>query len=299
MNILIKTIRNHAGLSQLELADRLGVTFATINRWENAKAVPNKMAQMKLYDFCKEMDIPVYDILIQKIQDEAKSLPVTDDRMVLFHGSKSGIAGRIAPISREKCDFGAGFYMGTEPMQPLTLICDYEKSKFYIVSVALSGLRNLDIPADLEWAMIVAYNRGKMDSIKGTAMYEKYRMRCEDNDIMIGSIANDRMFYVLDNFFQGNITDLALVKSLSALQLGRQYVAVTQTGCDAVRIEKEIPLSYLEKRFLRDVSEANRMKGVSMADAICKKYRREGLFFDEIIDRARRNNCGQNLTQAM
>ena len=287
MNTLIKTIRNHAGLSQQELADRLGVTFATINRWENAKAAPNKMAQTKLYDFCKEMAIPVYDILIQKIQYEAKNLPVSDDRMVLFHGSKSGIVGRIAPISREKCDFGAGFYMGTEPMQPLTLICDYEKAKFYIVSIAMEGLRDLDIPADLEWAMVVAYNRGKMDSIKGTAMYEKYRMLCENKDIMIGSIANDRMFYVLDNFFQGNITDLALVKSLSALQLGRQFVAVTQTACDLVRIEKEIPLSYLEKRFLRDVSEANRVKGVSMADDICKNYRREGLFFDEIIDRAK------------
>ena len=287
MNTLIKTIRNHAGLSQQELADRLGVTFATINRWENAKAAPNKMAQTKLYDFCKEMAIPVYDILIQNIQYEAKNLPVSDDRMVLFHGSKSGIVGRIAPISREKCDFGAGFYMGTEPMQPLTLICDYEKAKFYIVSIAMEGLRDLDIPADLEWAMVVAYNRGKMDSIKGTAMYEKYRMLCENKDIMIGSIANDRMFYVLDNFFQGNITDLALVKSLSALQLGRQFVAVTQTACDLVRIEKEIPLSYLEKRFLRDVSEANRVKGVSMADDICKNYRREGLFFDEIIDRAK------------
>jgi len=285
MNTLIKTIRNHAGLSQQELADRLGVTFATINRWENAKAVPNKMAQTRLYDFCKEMDIPVSDILIQKIWDEAKRLQISNDRILLFHGSKSGIVGQIAPISRDKCDFGAGFYMGTEPMQPLTLICDYEKAKFYIVSIAMGGLRDLDIPADLEWAMVVAYNRGKMDSIKGTAMYEKYRMLCENKDIMIGSIANDRMFYVLDNFFQGNITDLALVKSLSVLQLGRQYVAVTQKGCDAVRIEKEIHLSYFEKRFFRDVSEANRVKGVSMADNICKNYRREGLFFDEIIDR--------------
>lgn len=287
MNALIKAIRNHTGLSQQELAERLGVTFATINRWENAKAAPNRLAQSKLYDFCKEMNIPVYDMLIQKIWDEANALQISDDRIVLFHGSKSGIAGRIAPISREKCDFGAGFYMGTEPMQPLTLICDYEKAKFYIVSISLDNLRTLDVPADLDWAMIVAYNRGKMDSIKGTAMYEKYRMLCEGNDIMIGSIANDRMFYVLDNFFQGNITDLALVKSLSALQFGRQYVAVTQTGCDAVRIEKEIPLSYLEKRFLRDVSEANRVKGVSMADDICKNYRREGVFFDEIIEQAK------------
>lgn len=39
MNTLINNIRTFVGLSQQELADKLGVTFATINRWENAKAI--------------------------------------------------------------------------------------------------------------------------------------------------------------------------------------------------------------------------------------------------------------------
>ena len=163
----------------------------------------------------------------------------------------------------------------------------WEKSRFYIVSIKLNGLAKLEIPADLEWAMIIAYNRGKMESIKGTDVYEKYRHICENKDILIGSIPNDRMFFVLDNFFQGNITNLSLIKSLSALQPGRQYVAVTQQGCDAVRIEKEIPISYLEGKFLQDISEENRTKGISMANDICRNYRRERLFFDEIMDRAK------------
>ena len=287
MHNLIKAIRLHAGLNQQEFAKKLEVSFATVNRWENTKTVPNKLAQTKLYAFCKENNIPVAEMTLQRIHHEAASLNVKDDRIILFHGSKSGIRGKIAPISREKCDFGAGFYMGTEPMQPLTLICDFKKSRFYIVSIKLNDLAKLEISADLEWAMIIAYNRGKMESIKGTDVYEKYRHICENKDILIGSIANDRMFFVLDNFFQGNITNLALIKSLSALQLGRQYVAVTQQGCDAVRIEKEIPISYLERRFLQDISEENRTKGISMANDICRNYRREGLFFDEIMDRAK------------
>ena len=101
-----------------------------------------------------------------------------------------------------------------------------------------------------------------------------------------GSIANDRMFFVIDNFFIGNITDAALINSLSALELGKQYVAVTQKGCDAVRIEKEIPISYLEKLFMKEVSEANRVKGTSLSNDICKNYRREGLYFDEILEKA-------------
>jgi transcriptional regulator with XRE-family HTH domain len=287
MQVLIRKIRQFAGLSQQEFGEKLGVTFATINRWENGKATPNKLAQTKLYDFCKESNIPVYDMTIQRIQDEVNSLEIDEDRIILYHGSKSGIEGRIAPISREKCDFGAGFYMGTEPAQPLTLICDFEKSKFYIVSILVKDLETLEVPADLDWSMIVAYNRGKMEKIKGTDLYEKYCHLCEKKDVIIGSIANDRMFYVLDSFFMGNITDLALIKSLSALQLGKQYVAVTQKGCDAVRIEKEVVLSYLERRFLQDVSEENRAKGIKTANDICKNYRREGEFFDEIMDRAK------------
>lgn len=287
MQVLIKKIRQYAGLSQQALGEKLGVTFATINRWENGKATPNKLAQTKLYDFCKENKIPVYDMTIQGIQDEVQSLEIGEERIVLYHGSKSGIKGRIAPISRDKCDFGAGFYMGTEPAQPLTLICDFEKSRFYIVSISVADLETLEVPADLDWSMIVAYNRGKMEKIKGTDIYEKYRHLCENKDVIIGSIANDRMFYVLDNFFLGNITDLALIKSLSALQLGRQYVTVTQKGCDAVRIEKEVAISYLERKFLQDVSEENRARGIKAANGICKNYRRQGEFFDEIIDRAK------------
>ena len=47
------------------------------------------------------------------------------EKIRLFHGSKSGIKGKISPISRSLCDFGQGFYMGTEKEQPMTLICNY------------------------------------------------------------------------------------------------------------------------------------------------------------------------------
>ncbi len=286
MNTIIKSIRSYAKLSQQELADKLGVTFTTINRWENSKSKPNRLAQTSLYEFCKDACIPVCDMTLHRIRDEVAMLHIPENRIILYHGSKSGLKGDIYPASRAKCDFGKGFYMGTEPMQPLTLICDYEKSKFYVTSVSTDGLCSLNVPADLEWAMIVAFNRGKMDIIKETALYEKYRRMCSDKDFIIGNIADDRMFYVLDNFFQGNITDLALVTSLSALQLGRQYVAISQKGCDAVKIEKEVSISYLEKRFLQDISEENRTKGISIANTICKNYRREGQFFDEILDQA-------------
>ena len=35
MQKLIKGIREYLGLSQADFAEKLGVTFATVNRWEN------------------------------------------------------------------------------------------------------------------------------------------------------------------------------------------------------------------------------------------------------------------------
>ena len=168
MQDLIKKIRSYMNMNQTEFAEQLNVTFATVNRWENGRALPNKLAQDKIYDLCKAYEVPVYDMVLEKIEAESRRIELAKGRVLLYHGSKSGIEGDIAPKSRKQCDFGEGFYMGTEPSQALTLICDYESAKFYIVSISVDDLAVLDVPADLEWAMIVAYHRGRMEKIKET-----------------------------------------------------------------------------------------------------------------------------------
>lgn len=287
MKDLILEIRNRLNASQEDLARMIGISYATVNRWENGHSQPNKAAQLRLYDICKERKVDLEDIIQKKIEKSAANIS-SSDRVILYHGSKSGIKGPIAPISRERCDFGKGFYMGTEPYQPLTLISDFEESKFYVISLDMTGLRVLNVKPDLEWAMLVAYNRGKMDEVRGTSLFEHYAAMSIGHDVVVGSIANDRMFYVLDNFFLGNITDKALVMSLSALQLGKQYVAITEKACKQAKIEAEVELSQLERVFLRDLSESNRVKGVNLANEICRDYRREGQFFDEILREAGR-----------
>ena len=274
-------------MSQTEFAKQLNVTFQAVNRWENGRALPDKLAQSKMFDLCREKQLPVYDMILKKITDKSKAMKLDSNRVLLYHGSKSGIEGTIEPKSRKQCDFGKGFYMGTDPGQTLTLICDYEKSKFYIVSVSTENLALIEVPADIDWAMLVAYHRGKMEKIDGTPFYNKYRDMTQDKDLIIGNIANDRMFFVIDNFFVGNVTDMALVNSLSALQLGKQYVVISQKGCDAVRIEAEVELSYLERLFIKEIAEENRARGISLANDICKNYRREGIYFDEILDEAK------------
>ena len=283
MQRLILDIRNQLNVSQDDLAKMIGVSFATVNRWENGHSNPNKAMQIRLYDICKEKGVDLEDIIQKKIESATLDIKKRPGRLILYHGSKSGIKGAIAPKSREWCDFGKGFYMGTDPYQPLTLISDFEQSRFYIISLDLTNLRVLTVNPDIEWAMLVAFNRGKMESARGTRLYNHYAEMAKGYDVIVGSIANDRMFYVLDNFFLGYITDKALVMSLSALQLGKQYVATTEKACRQTAIEADIELSYMERVFLRDMGESNRVKGVNLANEICRDYRREGLYFDEIL----------------
>lgn len=49
----VKYVRKQLKFSQKQLADALNVSFATINRWENAKVTPSQLAQKTFYDFCE------------------------------------------------------------------------------------------------------------------------------------------------------------------------------------------------------------------------------------------------------
>lgn len=174
--------------------------------------------------------------------------------------------------------------MGTERTQPLTLICNYPDAQLYTLQADLSGLKILNIKIGLDWALSVAYNRGKMDVVRDSAIYRKYRHLNRDYDMIIGYIANDRMFVVLDRFFNGEITDLALIHSLSALKLGKQYVARTEKACSQIHILRQDTLSEAEREHFKQQSLLNRSAGIALADEICRRYRREGQFFDEILE---------------
>lgn len=55
----VKKIREIKGYSQEQLARELGVSFATINRWENGKTEPSRLAKNRLIEFCKKNNVDV------------------------------------------------------------------------------------------------------------------------------------------------------------------------------------------------------------------------------------------------
>jgi len=46
-------------ITQSQLADKLGVSLITINRWENELAKPTKVSKFRFEEFCKENGIKI------------------------------------------------------------------------------------------------------------------------------------------------------------------------------------------------------------------------------------------------
>ena len=67
---LIKELRNKMLLTQTEFADLLGVSFGSVNRWENGKYEPTIKAKRKLKVLCLEYNIKFED---SELKDGAKN----------------------------------------------------------------------------------------------------------------------------------------------------------------------------------------------------------------------------------
>ena len=52
---IVKDVRKQLGLSQDELAHEIGVSCATVNRWENGKTEPFKLARSQFDAFVMKM----------------------------------------------------------------------------------------------------------------------------------------------------------------------------------------------------------------------------------------------------
>lgn len=57
----VKFVRKKLYLSQDSLAKQVGVSFVTINRWENGHGHPNLVMEAKFNDFCKKNNITFED----------------------------------------------------------------------------------------------------------------------------------------------------------------------------------------------------------------------------------------------
>lgn len=55
LSLLVRELRERLGLTQEKLAAKLGVTFPTVNRWENGRAEPSPLALQQIKELLKGM----------------------------------------------------------------------------------------------------------------------------------------------------------------------------------------------------------------------------------------------------
>ncbi|MCP4682420.1 MAG: helix-turn-helix transcriptional regulator [Desulfobacterales bacterium] len=53
---IIKEIRVSLGLTQEQFAAKIGVTFSTVNRWENGRGAPSPLALRQINKFSKTLE---------------------------------------------------------------------------------------------------------------------------------------------------------------------------------------------------------------------------------------------------
>ena len=52
---MIRKLRTNFGLTQEQFAAKVGVTYSTVNRWENDKAKPSPLALQKIEELQNEL----------------------------------------------------------------------------------------------------------------------------------------------------------------------------------------------------------------------------------------------------
>jgi len=59
--VILKALREKLCISQTDLAKRIGVSYASVNRWENGRATPYYASQRKIKSLCAHYKIKTED----------------------------------------------------------------------------------------------------------------------------------------------------------------------------------------------------------------------------------------------
>lgn len=276
----ICAIKELLNLSQNELANELGVSFESINRWESEKTDVEKANVETVYSYAFKKGIFLNSIYEQLYTEKYQK----DNIKVLFHGCKNNL---YLPVdlnhSKKFNDFGIGFYLGENFKQAATYIANSLSSNVLIFDIDLDDLNKITFGVNYEWMIAIAYYRGWLEKYKDHRIVKEIVNKIESNDVIIAPIADNRMFDIISEFIRGEITDLQCQHALSATNLGMQYVL---RSCKA--IEK---LNYLKECYVSQIEKENYIMERFELNQICQdkvkiariEFRGKGKYIDELL----------------
>lgn len=257
----------------LELSEATRISRTTLNAIEKRGSATDEVCE-KLYSYIYKRNYRINSVKEELIREKYGN--------VLFHGSKSGLSDITVSGSRKNCDFGNGFYLGQTYNQALSFVCEYDRASVYSFRYSLEGLKCVEFDCSLDWMIAICYFRGTIKNYAESETVRKVIKKTEDADVIIAPIADNKMFYVMSQFAEGEINADAAIHSLSASRLGLQYIIKSDRA-----LENLVPVEryYLSVPEREDCRSALIERGYEI-DTKLKLAKREfktGLYIEELL----------------
>lgn len=268
-------------LSEAELAKKLGVSIETIDNWKKGINEPSAANLEKFYSFVYSSKINLNDVYEQLFKEEKE----TDEKVVLFHGAKKDFSLPIDFLSNSKAtnDFGVGFYLGETFEQAANYISVLNRNLVYCFCLNTKKLKIYKFGVDTEWMIAIAYHRGWLENYKNSPLVEKIVGKLPSYDIIIAPIADNRMFDIIAEFVEGEITDEQCKHALSATNLGFQYVLKTSKALEGIELLREMYVCEKEKSMCLENRWLLAENGSQKVKIARIKYKNQGHYIEEIL----------------
>lgn len=275
----LHAIRSILNLTQIELAEKIGVEQITISRNERRKSKPSKHLMKQVYQFAFKENIQL-NRLKEMFWDEQ----LTSSHKLLFHGAKNIINGPInIHKGRANNDFGQGFYAGESYIQAISFVSGFEDSSVYYLDFDSQNLKCKEYYVDQEWMMTIAYYRKALSDYEKHPLIQKLITDSQKCDYIIAPIADNRMFQIIDSFVQGDLTDEQCKHCLAATNLGKQYVFKSDSAISQLKIVERVYLAKNEKDYYKNLRTSDSNLGDNKVKLAKIKYRGQGRYIDEIL----------------
>lgn len=276
----IESVMEITGFTMEELAEALGVSRITISNWINDKHMISEKHMDAFYRYTFNKKIRLNKIKEQFYREDM----IGDHEVLLFHGAKTKIEGELS-IKQNKPtnDFGNGFYCGENLEQSAMFVATYPHSSLYMLKFDPSDLKCRKFSVDREWMLTIAYYRGKLEEYRDTETVKQLAKTTNDIDYIVAPIADNRMFEIIDNFIEGEITDVQCQHCLSATNLGMQYVFVSERALSNVTLLERCYLTDSEKKEYLNSRTENFKMNMDKVKLARKQYRNQGEYIEDIL----------------
>ena len=278
----IDYIKEIKKLTNSELASFLNIGEATLYRYyKNSSNIPYYSLD-KIYNYAYENNLKINTIKSHIYEEEYEQ----KGNIVIYHGSKKGMIGSKIDLKYSDIDndFGIGLYCGESITQPETFVINYPKSSLYMFTFNPKNLKKIEFKVDTEWVLAIAYYRGYLEKYKNHRYIKRIIEKINNADYIVAPIADNTMFDIIKRFTDGELSDVQCQHSLSATNLGKQYVFKSQKAIDSLIFLNKCFISSQERKDLANTILDNKTISENKVNYAISKYRKEGKSLQELLN---------------